>query len=541
MKRLTIICALLLAGIALGDIWVPPWGEPIYDSTFIDIHVEDDFTLVDVRSEIGVLKLINDDYLMTFTRECNEGVLNENYEIEVADSLFGRYDDNNRLQFRYLSHLFQEDTLRFSVHSQYQYDADDDGDALDELFMFKSYFRTSDDTCWEEEWIVEFPVYEDWSGYTRITSNHDLTVRERERSGHGWDWEPQEDADRGRNIALNHQGDHEFFNYAYLIELDNLSGVTDSLSDTLIYELTPEVRLMVEDLIVEETVQIRMVSFEPGNTYTYHMLAEINLNQGLANTIAPMWLWFPNDQTDAEVELVGLRAFGAWGNDVERWHEYDLEVQQGRVRSQDGFYIRFPTMVQPILNPNGYWYWTDPRLRVEVIQRSQGNSARFILITAPLDYSRIIFTIPHWARFTEWDSPFNGNVEIINRGEYHERGNSLIFSGICQQPGIARVAWAHAASVEENLYIPVELEIKSVHPNPFNSSATISYVLPTATDVKITVYDMNGRLVETLEDDYRLAGTYSAVWNGMNAPTGMYWFVLNADSKELMTKGVLIK
>jgi endonuclease I len=53
-------------------------------------------------------------------------------------------------------------------------------------------------------------------------------------------------------------------------------------------------------------------------------------------------------------------------------------------------------------------------------------------------------------------------------------------------------------------------------PNPFSGSTTISFEMARAEDVHLTVYDVRGRLVRTLADGRREAGSHVMVWNGLD-------------------------
>ena len=54
------------------------------------------------------------------------------------------------------------------------------------------------------------------------------------------------------------------------------------------------------------------------------------------------------------------------------------------------------------------------------------------------------------------------------------------------------------------------------HPNPFNPSTTIAYEIPgeAATDVRLTIFDVRGRLVATLVDARVTPGLHRIVWDG---------------------------
>jgi len=57
----------------------------------------------------------------------------------------------------------------------------------------------------------------------------------------------------------------------------------------------------------------------------------------------------------------------------------------------------------------------------------------------------------------------------------------------------------------------------SVHPNPFNPTTTIRFGLPAAGQVRLSVYDVTGRLIRTLIDGGLAEGPHEAVWDGRDA------------------------
>jgi hypothetical protein len=80
---------------------------------------------------------------------------------------------------------------------------------------------------------------------------------------------------------------------------------------------------------------------------------------------------------------------------------------------------------------------------------------------------------------------------------------------------------------------PQDFFISEAYPNPFNPSTTIEYGMPEAARVRVTVYDMLGRSVSTLEDADLPAGFYRTEWNGTNsagAPvaSGIYYYRIEA-------------
>jgi len=65
-------------------------------------------------------------------------------------------------------------------------------------------------------------------------------------------------------------------------------------------------------------------------------------------------------------------------------------------------------------------------------------------------------------------------------------------------------------------------------PNPFHHWTVISYSLPATAEVTLTVYDITGRLVETLANDTQQPGIHQVRWNKADNPSGVYFYRLRA-------------
>jgi hypothetical protein len=73
----------------------------------------------------------------------------------------------------------------------------------------------------------------------------------------------------------------------------------------------------------------------------------------------------------------------------------------------------------------------------------------------------------------------------------------------------------------------------SVSPNPFNPTARISYSIPEAGQVRMSVYNVKGQLVKSLVNERQTAGAHDTVWNGVDdsgkpVPSGMYFTRLSS-------------
>ncbi len=74
---------------------------------------------------------------------------------------------------------------------------------------------------------------------------------------------------------------------------------------------------------------------------------------------------------------------------------------------------------------------------------------------------------------------------------------------------------------------PTELVLLGAYPNPFNPTTAISYQLSVPSLTKLTVYDVNGRLVTELVNGWRDAGVHEVTFDGSNAASGIYLYELH--------------
>ena len=89
--------------------------------------------------------------------------------------------------------------------------------------------------------------------------------------------------------------------------------------------------------------------------------------------------------------------------------------------------------------------------------------------------------------------------------------------------------------------LPEELVLDPVRPNPFRSSASLRFALPTGREVRCDVFDVTGRLVTTLLDDRIGAGPHDLVWDGRDRtgavmPGGVYFLRLRAGDRTRTAK-----
>ncbi|MBN1559197.1 T9SS type A sorting domain-containing protein [candidate division KSB1 bacterium] len=84
------------------------------------------------------------------------------------------------------------------------------------------------------------------------------------------------------------------------------------------------------------------------------------------------------------------------------------------------------------------------------------------------------------------------------------------------------------------------------YPNPFNSQTEIEFQLSKAGHVKLSIYDVQGRVIKTLVEDHKIAGRYDIVWDGDNdigvaVASGAYVMRLIGDDFVAMKKMILLR
>ena len=89
--------------------------------------------------------------------------------------------------------------------------------------------------------------------------------------------------------------------------------------------------------------------------------------------------------------------------------------------------------------------------------------------------------------------------------------------------------------------LPEEFNLEQNYPNPFNPNTVISYSLPSASNVKLIVYNTLGQIVKTLESGYKNTGNYSVNFNASNLPSGIYFYKLEAGQFSQIKKMLLLK
>ena len=103
-----------------------------------------------------------------------------------------------------------------------------------------------------------------------------------------------------------------------------------------------------------------------------------------------------------------------------------------------------------------------------------------------------------------------------------------------------------AVEVSDESKTPSDYKLYAPYPNPFNPFTVIRYNLPEQANVNISIYDMTGRLVNSLVNGTQSAGLRTIQWNardskGLTAPAGVYLYKIEAGNFMDVKKMILLK
>lgn len=89
--------------------------------------------------------------------------------------------------------------------------------------------------------------------------------------------------------------------------------------------------------------------------------------------------------------------------------------------------------------------------------------------------------------------------------------------------------------------VPLEYQLKQNYPNPFNASTKIRFNISRDGIVNLKIYDIRGREIITLMNNFHHAGEYETEWNAGNISTGVYFCKLTSGNFHSVIKMILTK
>jgi parallel beta-helix repeat protein len=161
----------------------------------------------------------------------------------------------------------------------------------------------------------------------------------------------------------------------------------------------------------------------------------------------------------------------------------------------------------------------------------------------------IEFTMNNASTYFVNPSGGTGNYHLISTSSAIDAGSNLLAptidkDGITRPQGsgfdIGAYEYTSATSVEEE-NVPESFQLYQNYPNPFNPSTKISWQSPIGSRQTLKVYDVLGKEVATLVNEYRSAGNYEIIFDAAGLSTGVYIYQLIAENYFLTRKMVILR
>jgi len=93
---------------------------------------------------------------------------------------------------------------------------------------------------------------------------------------------------------------------------------------------------------------------------------------------------------------------------------------------------------------------------------------------------------------------------------------------------------------------PESFQLFQNYPNPFNPSTAITFSVPRAAELQISIYNILGQRIKTLFEGHKEAGVHTVQWNGLDdggvqVAAGLYLMRMESASQTLSRKMLLVK
>lgn len=148
----------------------------------------------------------------------------------------------------------------------------------------------------------------------------------------------------------------------------------------------------------------------------------------------------------------------------------------------------------------------------------------------------------------QWIEKYNGPIDSIDQAfsVVVDGVNNVYVTGTSRGIGslddIVTIKYSQTIGIIPVSNVqPNSFELEQNFPNPFNPKTSINFQLPVKGYVKLLIFDILGRKIQTLVDEDLSAGVFSVEWNALNFPSGIYYYRLNTDQYIETKKMVLLK
>ena len=106
--------------------------------------------------------------------------------------------------------------------------------------------------------------------------------------------------------------------------------------------------------------------------------------------------------------------------------------------------------------------------------------------------------------------------------------------------GLFIVMYGENLEIDESI-IPTDFNLYRSYPNPFNPTTTLEFDVANSGIVNFTVYNINGRIVDSILSKFYTPGNYQIKWEAQDFPSGIYLIQMRTESSTYLQKVMLLK
>lgn len=187
---------------------------------------------------------------------------------------------------------------------------------------------------------------------------------------------------------------------------------------------------------------------------------------------------------------------------------------------------------------------TAPNGQVRELTSGNGSSGDHILtffVDGQTSVTNTTF-LPPWSNVCASEQTFGNFGNSLAQGNWVLTVSDVASGdlGVLQGWGI-RINNGVTGNQQVGNTVPAKFSLYQNYPNPFNPATTIKYDIANSSDVKIALYDILGREVQILVEQFLNAGTYEVNLDASNIASGTYFYKIKAGSFTDIKKLVIIK
>ena len=304
-------------------------------------------------------------------------------------------------------------------------------------------------------------------------------------------------------------------------------------------DYSESVQLLLTDQYKTDTLQIGNGNFSiqiPENHYTIKIIGE------------NLFPYFNKIDLTADTSLtIDMNFTGEWFNEpfpnLSNWtiESGEWHVDNGTLISQSD--LIYPNSLNSILsswinNPDYQSLALSLDFQYEM---EWENDTAYVAILGNEDTTVFHWTDQNWQFHTEC-LPFITNSDSFRIQIGIIPDNTVEYRGIkIHNLAILNQSDNNASIGNFDSHVPDQYLLHQNYPNPFNPVTSITYELPLKSHVQLAIYDLTGKEVIKLVNEFKDSGKHGVKWNGSRISSGIYFYVLDTPSNKLVKKLVLIK